>query len=477
MPNFSGKWTLTEQAQGIAAGTWPGVPGAPTIGTATVVGTDVEVSFTAPANPGYPTTLSYTATSSPGGLTGTGSASPITVTGFSAGVAYTFTVTATNDTGTGPASAASNSVTPVENKALYGIGGDDSDGTLGLNTTIFRSSPVQVGALVDWKSISTSNVHVVSVKRDGTLWSWGGNSQGQLGQNNGTSLSSPVQVGALTNWSKASAGKQSTLAIKTDGTLWAWGGNTSGVLGLNLSTAVNVSSPVQIGSATNWVEASIGGDVAAGIRGTDLYTWGQNSAGQLGQNLAAATDRSSPVQVGSDSWATVSAGPLENFTHVLAVTTSGKLYAWGLRNDGRLGDNQTSSNKSSPVQIGALTNWSIVSAGKDVSHAIKTDSTLWAWGNLDLLGLNSAISQSSPVQVGALTDWATVDNKVDTGNASVVATKTDFTMWAWGKNTDGQFGLNNTSLATVSSPVQIGSGKDWLEAQVGNKFIVALEKP
>jgi hypothetical protein len=90
------------------------VPGAPTIGAATTAGeAQATVSFTAPASNGGSAILHYTATSSPGGFTGTGTASPITVTGLTNGTPYTFTVTATNAIGTGLASAASNSVTPV----------------------------------------------------------------------------------------------------------------------------------------------------------------------------------------------------------------------------------------------------------------------------------------------------------------------------------------------------------------------------
>jgi len=114
MPNFSGIWTSTQQMQAIGQGIWPAVPGAPTIGTATAASaTTATVAFTAPANAGYPATITgYTATSSPGGLTGTGT-SPITVSGLTTGTAYTFTVTATNASGTGPPSASSNSITPI----------------------------------------------------------------------------------------------------------------------------------------------------------------------------------------------------------------------------------------------------------------------------------------------------------------------------------------------------------------------------
>jgi hypothetical protein len=133
MPNYSGIWTEQAMMQAVAAGTWAGVPGAPTIGTATVLGaTSVSVAFTAPAFLGLPAVITgYTVTSSPGGITATGATSPITVTGLTTGTPYTFTVTATNASGTGASSAASNSVTPVQinyiedvfNTGLYSAAG------------------------------------------------------------------------------------------------------------------------------------------------------------------------------------------------------------------------------------------------------------------------------------------------------------------------------------------------------------------
>ena len=98
--------------QGVASGSWPALAGAPTIGTATAGALSASVTFTAPTYVGSGIT-GYTATSSPGGITGTGSSSPIVVSGLTAGTAYTFTVTATTAAGQGSASAASNSVTPT----------------------------------------------------------------------------------------------------------------------------------------------------------------------------------------------------------------------------------------------------------------------------------------------------------------------------------------------------------------------------
>ena len=107
-----GIWTVCQAANYAKQGIWPRSPGAPTIGTATAGSGAATVAYTAPACTGSAAITAYTAISTPGCFTGTG-ASPITVSGLTNGTAYTFVVKATNGAGTGPASAASNSVTPV----------------------------------------------------------------------------------------------------------------------------------------------------------------------------------------------------------------------------------------------------------------------------------------------------------------------------------------------------------------------------
>ena len=97
----------------------------------------------------------------------------------------------------------------------------------------------------------------MSVKTDGTMWLWGKNNYGQLGDNTAINRSSPVQIGALTTWSKIAAGSNSSIAIKTDGTLWAFGYNqTHGRVGDN--TVIDRSSPVQIGALTTWSQIATG---------------------------------------------------------------------------------------------------------------------------------------------------------------------------------------------------------------------------
>jgi alpha-tubulin suppressor-like RCC1 family protein len=341
--------------------------------------------------------------------------------------------------------------------------GRATSGQLGTGNTTKVSSPVQVGALTNWSEVSGGeNIFAVAVKTDGTLWSWGYNNNGQLGLGNINQYSSPVQVGSLTNWSKIACGYSHVISIKTDGTIWGWGANAEGQLGVGDNGAR--SSPSQVGSLTNWSKVACGNSHTIAIK-TDgtLWAWGHNNYGQLG--LGNTTFCSSPVQVGAlTTWSNVACGRY----HTIATKTDGTLWTWGRNGSGQLGLGDT-TNRSSPVQVGSLTTWSKVSAPtrNNCSFAIKTGGTLWAWGDnyFGNLGLSDSINRSSPVQVGALTNWDTVS----CGSSFCIALKTDGTLWSWGGGsgqvaTDGCLGLGNTTA--YSSPKQIGSLTDWQKVAV-----------
>jgi len=242
-------------------------------------------------------------------------------------------------------------------------------GTLGLSAEVY-SSPIQMGALTDWGDVQMSNSGgVLAVKSDGTLWSWGRNSAGELGTNDKNSYpnsyvrSSPTQVGALDDWLAVAGTRNSgSGAIKTDGTLWTWGNGANSQTGHD--DTVHRSSPVQVGSDTDWARliGLIFGFMAIKTTGT-LWGWGQNSYGELG-----------------------------------------------------LGDVVT---KTTPTQVGSLTDWSTFSSGNTHTAAVKTDGTLWTWGKggVGYLGLGTArwdLNYSSPVQVGSDTDWIYVPNDLST---------------------------------------------------------------
>ena len=302
----------------------------------------------------------------------------------------------------------------INNLGQLWMCGYNKYGQLGNGSTVYYSSPIQVGALTNWKQVSAGFSHAAAIKTDGTLWTWGNNfaysvskTSGQLGNNSQAMYySSPIQVGALTNWKQVSAGSWYTLAIKTDGTLWGWGWGIFGIFGNN-SQGMYYSSPIQVGSLTNWKQVSSGGENIAAIK-TDgtLWTCGYNIYGQLG-NGTSGIGYSSPIQVGAlTNWKQVACG----FGHLTAIKTDGTLWTWGLNSTGQLGNGTVNISYSSPIQVGALTNWKQVTGGYYHTAAIKTDGTLWAWGynNYGTLGNLTSINYSSPIQVGALTNWKQV---------------------------------------------------------------------
>jgi alpha-tubulin suppressor-like RCC1 family protein len=103
----------------------------------------------------------------------------------------------------------------------------------------------------------------------------------------------------LTAWAKVSVRKYVVAAVKTDGTMWTWGLNSAGQLGLG--DLINRSSPTQVGALTNWPTSNIIPGIAIKSDGS-LWTWGSGGSGQNGNgaaNIDPRGDRSSPTQVGS----------------------------------------------------------------------------------------------------------------------------------------------------------------------------------
>jgi len=332
-----------------------------------------------------------------------------------------------------------------------------NNGQLGLGDTTSRSSPVQVGSS-NWLDLAGSRYATVAIKSNGTIFGAGSAATQSI------SSSSFVQIGSGTTWysmSQSPGFPAFGFLIKSDGSLWSWGENGGGQLGLG--NDVNYSSPKQIGALTNWlsVSASSYGGTAIKTNGT-LWAWGPGSSGRLGDGTIVT--KSSPVQIGAlTTWSQVSGG---SFRTTAAVKTDGTLWNWGLNSYGQLGDN-TIVSKSSPIQVGGLTNWLYVSAGYYSVIALKTDGSLWTWGRNDQhgqLGLGNTTNYSSPKQIGALTTWSKVRGSTF---GHILALKTDGTLWAWGRPTAGQLG-NGVATAGVYSPVQIGSRTTWTNIGVGS---------
>jgi alpha-tubulin suppressor-like RCC1 family protein len=369
-------------------------------------------------------------------------------------------------------------ISPMSTSAakLWSWGNNYWYGELGLGDSGNRySSPVQVGALENWDwdgGVVSGDEHTLAVKTDGTLWTWGRNTYGQLGQGTTIHHSSPVQIGSDTDWSKSAGGHNHTLAVKTDGTLWSWGHNHVGQLGLDDTD--DRSSPVQVGTDKDWSDVACGNFEAFAIKTSGkLYAWGYNSDGQLGLGYISPSTHSTPQQVGLlEDWSSVDGG----VSYTAATKTDGTLWMMGKNDRGQLGLGHISPSRySSPVQVGGLSDWSQISCGH-YAHiaAIKTDGTLWTWGynNQGQLGLGTGgtgTDESSPVQVGLLDGWSSVS----VGYSHTAAITVSGTLWAWGVNGYGQLGQENTT--NYYSPVQVGALTTWNGVDCGAYHTLGLE--
>lgn len=326
-------------------------------------------------------------------------------------------------------------------------------GQLGNNSTISRSSPVQeISTSGAWVSVSGGDCFATALKLNGTIWSWGVNSSGQLGDRTVSVKCSPVQeITSSTNWCIARAGGNNTGAIKSDGTLWTWGSGTCHALGTG-SLSSSCSPVRENSSSANWSKVDVGARSFMGAIKTDgsLWSWGHNDVGQLGDN--SISTRCSPVREASSStnWCFLSLGGC----HTSAIKTDGSLWSWGNNcgaigsNPGQLGDGTTVS-KCSPVrEITSDTTWKTVAANCLTSQALKSDGSIWLWG---VTNFQSIGSRCSPIQETTSSyDWYKHSTFV-----SSAAIKTDGTLWGWGYNICGLFGNNNTTTITIPSQISI----------------------
>ena len=342
--------------------------------------------------------------------------------------------------------------------------GSNASGQLGNNNDFSRCTPVTTFAGgTNWKQVAGGTNHTAAIKTDGTLWTWGRNdSGGRLGTNDITNRPTPVTTFAGgTNWKQVAGGGSHTAAIKTDGTLWTWGNNSTGQLGVNDTN--NRTTPVTtFAGGANWKQVA-GGDFHTAAIKTDgtLWTWGNNGFGALGDNTA--TSRYTPVTTfaGGTNWKQVSGG--DSFT--AATKTDGTLWTWGRNTFVQLGDN-TATDRYTPVTtfLGG-TNWKQVACGNDHTAAIKTDGTLWTWGNnaYGRLGDNTTTNRNTPVTTFAGgTNW----KQVDGGFSHTAAIKTDGTLWTWGNNSTGRLG-DNTTTQRLTPVTAFAGGTNWKQVSCG----------
>jgi len=294
--------------------------------------------------------------------------------------------------------------------------------------------------------------------KDGRLFGWGRNNLGQASIAGGESNVPANSVSVYNDWKKITAGSSHGAGIRSDGSIWTWGTNSNDTLGDSTRPNIDpIPKPVSL-SAGNWVKVSAGNYFTAGLLASgEIKSWGSNAFGKLGIASFVAS-ANFPRQEGllATNWTDISAG----YEHVLAINSNLQLYSWGDNSSGQLGDG-TWVNKNSPTLIGA--GFTSIAAGDKHSLAIRRvvgNMELWAWGDNSngQLGNGTIVSDPTPKKIGNFNDWV----RVFAGGNSSFGLRSDGKMYAWGDNLKGQLGLGATAQYLLPTQVNPRFGSSWV---------------
>lgn len=448
-------WSATLKAQAFLAGSTPSSTAAAAY---TIASTSVApVSFGVPAG-------TYT------------TARSVALTSLTPGTVIHYTTNGLDPTPSDPSVASGGSVTVDRSLFLkaraYAAGYPASP----------EPSPVRGASYQVLGAVAAGNNHVVALKTDGTVWTWGFNTAGQLGLGlpaNGTPTTAPTQIASLSNVVSVAALANQTFAVKSDGSVWAWGNNSSGQLGDGTKTGPR-TSPVQVSVASglaNVVAVAAGDNHTLALTASGaVWAWGSNASGALGDGTQ--TERLTPVQVpGLTGVVAVAAG----LYHSEALKADGTVWVWGAGGSGEWGNGTTSNTaRTSPGQVPGITDAIALSASERRVLVLRSagwaESRLWGWGGFrvvpGLLCQASTDPRPSPLPIldGVLAVQAS------SGQTLAIRREGAGHTSAWGCGVHAATVLDEKAVADNTTwPVRLITG-DFVAAAAGNEVSV-LERP
>ena len=312
--------------------------------------------------------------------------------------------------------------------------------------------------------------HSLAIDADGQLFAWGDNSNGQLGNGTGLDTNVPVAVStaafpAATRFIAVAAHSNTSLALASNGQLYSWGNNANGQLGDGSN--VNRATPVEVsilGVVFTQIAVASTHTLALTADGS-IYSWGKNNSGQLGDGSKVDTlvpilvDRSGIA--GSKVFVSIAAGSgFAGYSH--GVTDDGSLYGWGGNWSYQLGDG-TSVDQTTPVAVStsnlaAGVKFAAVASGAGHSLALTSEGRIYGWGSNQFgkVGDGSNTDRAIPVLVaasGPMSGESVV--AISAGENHSLALTSTGQLFAWGRGSSGSLG--NGALASVNSPSAVST--------------------
>ena len=345
--------------------------------------------------------------------------------------------------------------------------GDNQKNQLGRTVTSStpadRPNKVETPAGITFTQVSAGYGFSVALGSDGNIYTWGDNSRGQLGRNTAgnTKDSHPGKADTPTGitFTQTSAGGSHAVALSSDGNIYTWGDNRAGRLGRN-TTGTSDSKPGKLDTSTDViftrVSAGWGHTAALDMQG-NVYTWGDNTHGELGRSTPGSTQDIRPGKADTPAgiiFTQASAGG----SHSVAVSADGSLYTWGNSDNGRLGrdTNSTPADKPGKADTPTGITFTQASAGGWHTVALSSDGSLYTWGDNNYGRLGRDTSKTPADKPGkADTPAGITFTQASAGAWYCMALGTDGNLYSWGDNTNGQLGRNTGGSTQDASPAKV----------------------
>jgi hypothetical protein len=326
--------------------------------------------------------------------------------------------------------------------------GSNQYGQIGDGTTDDRHTPVPVVGLQSGVvAVAVGASHSCALTAAGDVKCWGSNQYGQVGDSTTTDRTTPVAVIGLVGVPSAiaSGGRDHTCVLTSAGGAQCWGLNDHGQLGDGTTTNRGTLVPV-LGLASGVAAVAARGQHTCAIAfGGDVFCWGWNGNGQLGDDTT--TDHATPVAVSGlpgNAVAIATGG-----SHSCAVATTGQLYCWGYNLFGQLGDAST-TDRHLPVAVQQAASTAAISS-RNAHTCLRTSA-----GQVKCFGSN---------QYGQIGDGTNTDAHVPTAvtglpsgaelapGAYHTCAWQNGTVWCWGRNDHGQLGDDTTTDRNTAAQV------------------------
>jgi alpha-tubulin suppressor-like RCC1 family protein len=331
--------------------------------------------------------------------------------------------------------------------------------TTALALPTAMSAPASaLGAAGVSSTIAAGLYHSLALKDDGSLWTFGSNVYGQLGRTTdlGAQEANPTPTQVMTGARSVAAGNGHSLVLKANGSLWTFGSNYFGELGRTIDGGSSVTDPTPTQVMTG-VSAIAAGALHSLVLRSDgsLWTFGSNFFGQLGRTTGdpfGASDPT-PTQVMTGVSAIAAGG-----THSLALKTDGSLWSFGDDSYGQLGRTSNALTyipNATPTQV--MTGVSAMAAGATHSLALRTDGSLWTFGSNYFGELGTTTNAGTAISIATPTQVMTGVSAIAAGYGRSLALKGDGSLWRFGYNGSSQPPIPSY-LGDDATPTQMMTG-------------------